>query len=421
MNKLSILMAAALVAVGVSSCSEDREPVYKAPTTFVLNEPAMSDQYIDLQDGNSLQLVCSQPDYGYSAVTQYSAQMSLTEDFAVAYDLDNMAPTTAVMAVKQADVAVGLMELHNIADQESFDAIYGTNPYEKVYFRAVAQLKGVENSKIVSNVVAYNHVKPYFAIKLPGFIYLVGAPEGWAGPTESNAAHYADWRLFEPANAIGSKVYSGVFDIPAGSAMFRFYTALTGWDADSYGSQVDDNPIDFEIVDGSFSTAIVKGKGAFNFPDWEGGLMTVTVDMSDENNMLLTIQAGSHAPVVNTYIYLVGSISGWQAPGTENEAHYANWRLTCSTGDDVYVGEFEVPAGHVNFRFATELTAEGWDNPYQIGAQADDADVACEFTNGNYSGPFVSGKGNWAFELADPGTMSMTVDLNAKTVSFVLK
>ena len=73
--------------------------------------------------------------------------------------------------------------------------------------------------------------------------------------------------------------------------MFRFYTSLTSWDADSYGSQVGDNPLDFEFTDGQFSTRMVKGKGAFNFPNWTGGDMEMTVDMSDMDNIQLTIKA----------------------------------------------------------------------------------------------------------------------------------
>lgn len=412
----------AVAAVGMNSCSLDRDPVYQEPTTFVLNEPAMQDQYIDLAADNTIELVCSQPNYGYSAITQYSAQMSLTEDFAKVYDLESADKTLARMAIKQGDVCNGIVELAGFTTEEEFAEYYAKNPYQKVYFRAVAQLDGVESSKIISNVVAYNHLKPYYSVAQPGFIYLVGAPEGWAGPTESNAAHYDAWKLSEPKDAIGSKVYSGVFDIAAGSAIFRFYTALTGWDADSYGTQADDNPVEFpDFTEGSFTSSMVKGKGSYSFPNWPGGKMTIVVDMSDANNMTVTCTAGEATVVATKYIYLVGSISGWIAPGIENADAYSSFRLADKTGSGIYVGEFPVSSGHVNFRFCTELTAEGWDNPTQIGAQADDADVACSFSNGEYSGPYVSGKGNWAFDLESDGTLSMTVDTNNKTVSYVLK
>ena len=72
--------------------------------------------------------------------------------------------------------------------------------------------------------------------------------------------------------------------------MFRFYTALTGWDADSYGSQADDNPIDCALDGGVYNGPIVKGKGSFNFPNWEGGKMKITVDLAKENNYKVTMQ-----------------------------------------------------------------------------------------------------------------------------------
>lgn len=415
MKKLSIILAMAAVALGFSSCSQDRDPVLQKPTTFVLNTPAMADQYINLTPGQMLELTASQPDYGYSAVASYSAEMSLTEDFADYRELAPKSEHMAAMLIKQEDVATALCELNGFDSEEN----YKDMGMQKVYFRAVCEISGVADTRIVSNVVAYNNVKGYFAIPTPGFIYLVGQPEGWAGPNEGNAAHYADWRLFEPANAIGSKVYTGVFNIPAGQAMFRFYTELTGWDADSYGSQVDDNPIDFEFVDGSFTTTIVKGKGSFNFPDWAGGEMTITVDMSNSAEMILTILEGSHEVSVANYIYLVGSISGWMAPGEENADAYMPYRLADNDGSGVYTATFTAPAGHLNFRFALNLEG-GWDNnTNQIGAAVDDGDVACSFSEGRYEGAYVVGKGNYAFELEDESTISMTVDTNNSTVVFV--
>ena len=413
------MVAMAAVALGFSSCSEDRDPVYQAPTKFVLNEPVMQNMFIQLSDDSKsvLEFTASQPDYGYSAITNYAMQMSMSPDFAMVYDLETVNKTQTKMAVKQADVALGMLQLQGIDNDEKYQAVYGDGHADKVYFRSVASLDGVESSVITSNVVSYSSLKPYFAVKMPGFIYLVGSPEGWAGPTESNAAHYADWKLTEPESAIGSKVYSGVFEMPAGP-MFRFYTALTGWDADSYGSQADDNPVEYELVNGSFAGTLVKGKGSFSFPAFAGGKMTVTVDMSDEKNMTVTVQEGESQVFVPRYIYLVGSISGWNAPGTENEEAYADYRLVDRSESGVYTGSWHVEAGHVNFRFALQLTDAGWDNDTQIGSQADDADVACSFTNGQYSGSYVAGKGNWAFDLEQAGTIEMTVDTNGKTVNY---
>lgn len=277
MKKYAILMVLASILVGFASCSDDKDPVYQQPTEFKLNTPAMASQYYELTPDGSIVLTCSQPDYGFTASVTYGVQISLTPDFAEFYDIAPETPTSAVIRVKASDVATGMCVLRGIDSEEKWQEIDAI----PLYVRATAQLGTHGNSAITSNAVTLERVKGYFAVPVPGYIYLVGQPEGWKGPDAANAEHYADWRLFEKQSEIGSKVYYGVFDIPEGKAMFRFYTALTGWDANSLGAQVDDNPLDFELdADGSLTSDLVDGKGSFNFPSWGGGEMTIIVDLN---------------------------------------------------------------------------------------------------------------------------------------------
>lgn len=418
MKKSIISLALGLAAVvGFTSCEEDRDPVYQAPTKFVLNTPAMENTDVVLQPKGVIEFACSQPDYGYAAVTTYSMQMSLTEDFASAYDLTVTHATKAVFTVKQEEVATGLCVLRGADSEETYPGDYD----DVVYFRATASLSGVEGSAINSNVVKLNKVKGYFAIPVPGYIYLVGSPEGWAGPTENNAEHYAPWRLFEPKNGIGSKVYSAVFDLPA-APMFRFYTALTGWDADSYGSQAEDNPIDYpEYTGGTASFGMVKGKGAYNFPNLPAGTYTITVDMSDANNMSVTITAGTATVVVTKYIYMMGNLQGWKAPSQANAESYQDFRLADSTESGIYTGTFTFPAGDVYMRFALSLSDGGpddWDNPDQIGPVADGSNVNITLDGGQFNGAYVAGNGNWFFTVEEETTIAVTVDTNNQSVNF---
>jgi hypothetical protein len=109
------------------------------------------------------------------------------------------------------------------------------------------------------------------------FIFLVGAPSGWTGPSADNAAHYEAFKLFDLED---NGVYTGTFTIKAGEAMFRFYTALTGWDADSFGSQTEDAPVDIALADGVYTGAAMAGKGSWNIPDWtEEGKLAISVDV----------------------------------------------------------------------------------------------------------------------------------------------
>ena len=71
-----------------------------------------------------------------------------------------------------------------------------------------------------------------------------------------------------------------MFDIPAGKFQFRFYRSLSGWNVDSIGAQVDDNPVDIDWIDGvGYKGAVVEGKGSFQYSSWAGGKIKITVNL----------------------------------------------------------------------------------------------------------------------------------------------
>ena len=437
MKKLSYILTAACAVWALSSCSEDKEPVYHAPTpgSFSLYEPAMQDQYIELAEGGTLELVTSgQPDYGFSAVATYGALMSLTDDFSdpeKVYELTPVDNHQSKLTLNQLDVAIGVCDLLGLESEDDFVEAYPDKemPYMPLYFKATCQLDGVADSFIETRVVSYKNIKPYFAVPTPGFIYMAGNLPGnnWNEPSESHAAEYANWRLFEPANAIGSKIYTGTFTLPE-APMFRFYTALTGWDADSYGYQEVDEATSFELVDGSWSGSMIKGKGAYSFPDFEGGEVTIIVDMVDPSAMTVTIMAGAVEVFVPNYIYMIGNFTadgGWKEPSEANAAYYEDYKLFNSkSAEAVFTGSIDVTDAIYNadsgtydlyVRFAYELL--GWDDG-QWGIQAPDESVECSLTNNEFSSAYVKGKGSWEFKLTEPGKMDIAVDTDNETVVF---
>lgn len=275
MKLYSYLMAMVIAMLGLASCNDDTDPKFSAPTKFVLNTPALADQYYKLTPDGSLVFTCSQPDYGFTASTTYGIQIALNPD-GETYTVSPESPTSATIRIKASDVAVGMCVLRGIKEESQ----WSQPGYMPLYVRATAQLGSHEKSFIQSNWVELKNVEGYFAVPVPGYIYLVGSPNGWPTPDETAADKLADWRLFEKSDNIGSKVYYGVFDLPS-APMFRFYSALTGWDADSYGAQADDSPLEYELnADGSLTEKLVKGKGSFSFPSFAGGEMTVIVDMT---------------------------------------------------------------------------------------------------------------------------------------------
>ena len=417
MKKLALFFACAAALVGFTSCEDDKDPVYQQPTKFVLNTPALQDQYLELTEDGTFELSCSQPDYGYAAVVNYSAEVSLTEDFANCKEITSKGTgTTAKMTFSSADLALALCELHGFVDESTFQDIDA----EKVYFRAVARLTGVESSEIRSNVVSLNKVKLYFAVPTPDYIWVIGSASafgGWTEPSEGNAAALAGARLFEPQNAIGSKVYSNTFDIPAGDVTFRLYVHLTGWDGgDSWGSQVDDNPINVELVDGTYTSPLVNGKGSFTFAGWQGGEMTITADFSSSTPSI-TVSAGSTAPVVAQYMYVVGNNAGWAEPAEGSAATYEAWRIADRNESGVYTGTFtfedgcEACTNGWYFRIYPALT--GWGSTPYAAALADGNNVETALDTPM---PCVTGEGCfWVNPLA-PGKYTLTLDTNNNTV-----
>lgn len=290
MKKISLFLVTLCALLGFSSCEDEKKPVFQEATSdsFEVLESAFQDQYYELTENGTLEIVAkSAPNYGAPiGPTKYGALVSLTPDFKEYKEVVAENNASRIM-LRTEDISIAICQLMGLSKD---DAGYVFTEPIKLYLKATCEIEQIANSKVVSkNYCTFNKVMPYFAIPTPGFIYLVGAPEGWAGPSVSAADHYEAWKLFEKDEEIGSQVYYGTFEIPQGSAMFRFYTALTGWDTDSYGSQADDNPIDYDWVgEGAFTAPIVKGKGAFNFPDWPGGLMTIKVSMSGTPTLEIT-------------------------------------------------------------------------------------------------------------------------------------
>lgn len=433
MKKISYILAAAIGVLAFSSCCADKEPIYQRPAenSMVLNVPAMQDQYIDLTEGDYLELTTSQPDYGYSAVANYGAQVSLTEDFSVYENVDVLNTNVAAMQMKQESIAVAYCALKGVENPDQWGEMFPEGvPYETLYFRATCELSGVTGSYIASNVVTYNHIKPYFAVPTPGYIYFIGAATGngnWIEPSESHADELKAWRLYEPDNNIGSHIYSGIFEIPEGQATFRFYTQLTGWDGgNSLGLQVDDVATQVEFTDGSYTGKLVNGKGSIEFADWGGGPMTIVVDLSDPNNMTVTISAGEQEVFIPEFLYVLGDIApaGWAEPIASNIGKYENSKIFNSkSAPNVFTGTFKVEAGTKYFRFFSDFVeSDGWNNPTMIGSRPGDNDnVDVTFTEGSYTSAYVvPGKGNWTLNLDEDTEVTVAVDRDNETVVFTI-
>lgn len=396
------------VGLGLASCSEDRDPVYQVPGEFVLNTPALQDQYYQLSEDNTFDLTCSQPDYGYAAVAHYSLQVSLTQGFSQFETINPIeGGTSARMVFQDADLAMALCALHGFTSEDNYQDL----PAEPVYLRAVCELPNVATSRIVSNVVYLKHVKFYYAVPTPGYIYCIGSCFGnWTEPSEGNKEALKPYRLYEADNAIGSEIYKGTFEIPAGDIAFRFYSKLTGWDGgDSYGVQVEDATVPCSLTDGVFTSPIVKGKGGMQFATWPGGQMSITVNLKE-----MTVTVAQGGPVAEPrYVYMVGNNAGWAEPSAANKDVYDQWRLTDPNESGVYTGTFDIaeqPDG-LYFRIYPDLA--GWGStPY---AADTDGSVNVDMAF-NTPLPYFTGEGCWTIKPFEAQKVTVTLDTNSQTV-----
>jgi putative lipoprotein len=184
-----ILKSALLLICAVcffTACSDDNDenPVVKSPTTFHLNTPALAANGVyDLTHSKSIELTCSQPDYGYPAVTRYTVEVATSADMSDARALSG-SYTTAKIEVDAAELASTLTELY-LAKGMSEHQFPLTAP---VYIRVKAVQTTADNKEIEGTAITSNTIelsKVYFAFSLPPVtvpekLYLVGSFNKWS-------------------------------------------------------------------------------------------------------------------------------------------------------------------------------------------------------------------------------------------------
>lgn len=189
-----------------TACSDDNDenPTVKKPTTFHLNTPALAANGVyDLANSKTIELTCSQPDYGYPAVTKYTVEVATSADMS---DVKSMATTftTAKMEVNAAELASLLTDLH-VAKGMKEEQFPITAP---VYIRVkavqtTADGHEIEGTSITSNVITLNKVYLIFSlppVKTPEKLFLVGNFNKWSWDsalemTPVHSAPHIFWHL----------------------------------------------------------------------------------------------------------------------------------------------------------------------------------------------------------------------------------
>ena len=180
MNKIIKSMLMMVVGLGLlTACSDDTDsnPTVVTPTKFVLNTPAAANQPIDLTNSTTVNLTCSQPDYGFPASTGYTVQVSLKSDMSDSIEIAqvfssvniNLDAYTLASALTQLELSEGKTE-------QDFPLV------SKVYLRLNAQMLTSTNSpvpgtEIHSNVISLDKVMFEFSlppVTVPEKLYVMG-------------------------------------------------------------------------------------------------------------------------------------------------------------------------------------------------------------------------------------------------------
>lgn len=229
-----LLALLAVVTLGFTACDTDTDSnptldLSHVDEGFPLNVPANAENNTyDLANATSLELTCSQPNYGgMPLMVRYYVQVSLTEDFASYKELAT-SYTTAKMAVDAGEINDAMVELFQEANP---DTDYPATP-RPLYIKLRAVIDGTDNmGETYSNVITLPSVLASYQAPEATFetqLYVVGQAIGEA------------WSTWKPVPQIYDMpgCYYTVVYVPEGTGFkwgayeqdWRGYDRIRNWD-----------------------------------------------------------------------------------------------------------------------------------------------------------------------------------------------
>lgn len=246
---------------------------------------------------------------------------------------------------------------------------------------------------IANNTITYVAANDQPA--MPQRIYLVTNPAADGSWSPSDCPWYLDLNK-------ETTTYRGTINIPADAFNFKIgvegLSNLLGFKGDAPVEIFNNERASLFLFDSPEASAITCS-------NWVGG--EITMEMF-RDFVYLGIEEAPDQPTKVRNLYLIGAPQNWDITSDA-------MTLTSTDMGNTYTGSFDIAPGDAMFRFYQELG--DWDS-YSYGAQWEDSNVICEFTDGIYSGAFVWGKGNWSFPDWPGGKMNMTVDFYHMQVLF---
>ena len=268
------------------ACEKDEHPTALMPTTFILNAPKYISGVYDLKNTETVQITCSQPDYGFTAATIYRVMVSTKQSFADFTTLPTSF-TTAKMDVSTTEMAVALVGLLGVTDEADFP----TDPFS-VYIRLSAELSD-GSYQVLSNIIELPKVKSYFALDamtMPENIYIIGnVAGGWSWNSATTMV---------PVWGKDGKFWAVQYLGKSGNdnAEIKFNTAKA-WNGGEFGIKTAD------IDDASKALAGISGEDniVIGNPGWY--IVLVTTEISGRNYIF-------HVQFFAPNVYLFGPCIG---------------------------------------------------------------------------------------------------------------
>ena len=267
-----ILKSTLLLMMGMGlfvACQTDNDsnPTVQTPTQFTVNTPVFANTLVDLANSKTIELTWSQPNYGFPLAASYDVEVSTSQD------MSNAQLVQTVTGDPRASLDAGIlastltqMLLDDGHTEEEF-------PMEiPVFFRVKAYVQTtasdvVENTTILSNVVALNKVNLAFSlapVSAPETLYLVGDFCGWEWSKSLKMV-----QCYDGANVFWHMVYIGESGVK--------FNIEQAWDGAEVGFA------GLHSVTGDLADEIIESGGniASSNPGWY--LMIVTCNVEGRN------------------------------------------------------------------------------------------------------------------------------------------
>lgn len=378
-----------------SACEDDRDsnPVIQQPDTFVLNEPSYSNTTIDLQTSSALAFTYSQPEYGYTAVVTYQAQVSLTDSYTVSADEADAAEEAGNTPLK-ADYA--------LVDGTSTTATLEVDA--AALARQVVRLAGWEESTVPATQTIYVRLKASVSgaytcysnsVKLtvvPYYIMLTDAPvEMWY----LIGSCIGDGAWTNSPSAIGTSIYpmsivNGYsYDKNTGKGELTFTGYLTP-DGFKLVHTLESSWPDQWGQGASFGDFVKNDGGSGNIVVPTAGYYTITLDTKND---VLKVEAADVTPTAYSSMNIAGDFNGWAETDAMNAVnttdvmaghnHIWSYTIDATTGDTTC--KFLQPGWAPNWGAATFPYGIGTNNGANIPVTAGKWIVTFNDIDGSYA------------------------------------